>query len=90
MKRLSLLLVAFALIGSISAKSVDVETAKNIGSRFMISTNRAETASMSLTYVGRTASGIEAFYVFNCQPKGFVIVRSPASPGRCRWCRSGS
>ena len=74
MKRLSLLLVAFALIGSISAKSVDVETAKNIGSRFMISTNRAETASMSLTYVGRTASGIEAFYVFNCQPKGFVIV----------------
>ena len=74
MKRLSLLLVAFAMISGISAKSVDVETAKNIGSKFMVSTNRAETASMSLAYVGRTDAGINAFYVFNCQPKGFVIV----------------
>ena len=74
MKKLSLLLITFALITGISAKSIDVETARNIGSSFMVSTNRAETASINLTYVGKTCSGVEAFYVFNCQPKGFVIV----------------
>ena len=62
------------MITSLSANPVDVATAKTLGSRFMLANNRAETASMSLAFTGKTDAGVNAFYVFNCQPKGFVIV----------------
>lgn len=40
----------------------------------MLADNRAESASLSLAFVGKTDVGVDAFYVFNCQPHGFVIV----------------
>ena len=66
--------MAFALMTNISAKSVDVEMAQRNGARFMLAGNRVESTSMSLAYIGKTEAGVNAFYVFNCQPKGFVIV----------------
>ena len=74
MKKLCLLIVSIALLSGLAANPVDVETAQRLGARFMLAGNRAESASMSLAYIGKTDTGTTAFYVFNCQPKGFVIV----------------
>ena len=74
MKKLTLLIIAVALFSGLSAKPVDVAAAQRLGEKFMTAGNRVESASMSLTFVGKTDSGINAFYVFNCEPKGFVIV----------------
>ena len=74
MKKLCLLIAAVALLSGLSAHPVDVVTAQRLGSKFMLAGNRVESVSMNLAYVGKTNSGVDAFYVFNCQPKGFVIV----------------
>ena len=74
MKKLGLLLIAFAFITGVSAKSVDVEAAKSLGSRFMVANEKMPATSLSLAYVGKTDAGVDAFYVFNCEPQGFVIV----------------
>jgi len=74
MKKLCLLIAAVALLSGLSAHPIDVVTAQRLGSKFMLAGNRVESVSMNLAYVGKTNSGVDAFYVFNCQPKGFVIV----------------
>ena len=74
MKKLTLLIVAAALFSGLSAKPVDVADAQRLGEKFMLSGNHVESTSMSIALVGKTDSGINAFYVFNCYPKGFVIV----------------
>ena len=74
MKKLCLLLVAFAVFSVLSANPVDIAEAQKLGSIFMLADNRAESASLSLAFVGKTDAGVDAFYVFNCQPHGFVIV----------------
>ena len=74
MKRLSFLVAAVALFSGLSANPVDVETAQSLGIAFMCSYNRVEMAAAELVYTGKTDSGVDAFYVFNCNPKGFVIV----------------
>ena len=55
------------------AGPVDVETAKQLGGRFMAAQNRATTV-LTLVDTEKTVSGLEVCYVFDCQPKGFVIV----------------
>lgn len=74
MKKLCLLIVSITLLSGLAAHPVDVETAQNLGARFMLSSHRAEAVATSIAYIGKTDSGTTAFYVFNCQPKGFVIV----------------
>ena len=74
MKKFSLFLAVIALFSTLYANPVDVETAQSLGSKFMLANDRAESASLSLAYIGKTDAGIDAFYVFNCHPKGFVIV----------------
>ena len=74
MKKLGLLIISIAMCLGMLANPVDAETAQRLGRSFMLAGNRMESASMSLAYVGKTDAGMNAFYVFNCQPKGFVIV----------------
>ena len=74
MKRLSLLLLFAAFFLGLSANPVDVAAAQKLGSKFMNVGHRAESYSLNLVYIGKTDAGIDVFYVFNCQPKGFVIV----------------
>lgn len=60
-------------LADINAKPVDVATAKNIGATFMTAKCKAST-QLSLIYTGKTTDNTEAFFIFNCQPEGFVIV----------------
>lgn len=73
MKRIYTLFLMLAFSLGIMAKPVDVETAKQLGGKFMMINHRS-TSSLILAYTEKSASGMEVCYVFNCQPKGFVIV----------------
>lgn len=74
MKKLGLFLLILAFNIKLMAGPVDVETAKQLGGQFMLANSRSITAVLSLAHTEKTVSGLDAFYVFNCQPKGFVIV----------------
>ena len=65
------LLMGFAM--GVIARPVDVETAKQLGGKYMAANHRS-TSAMALVYTEKTESGLDVCYVFNCQPKGFVIV----------------
>lgn len=73
MKKIVVLLVMVSYGLGLMAGPVDVETARQLGGKFM-SVNHRSTSSLSLAYTEKTDSGLNVCYVFNCQPKGFVIV----------------
>lgn len=75
MKKLLILVVAVILgIGTTFAGSVDVNTAKIIGQKF-VQANFANTrANLELVYTIQTERGDAGFYVFNVDENGFVIV----------------
>ena len=66
------LLSVFSL--SMMAGPVDVETAKQLCGKFMHANSRSASAALTLAYTEKTESGLDVCYVFNSQPKGFVIV----------------
>jgi hypothetical protein len=66
-----MVLLAFGM--KLMAGPVDMETAKQLGGKFM-QANQRSTSAMTLAYTEITDSGLNVCYVFNCQPKGFVIV----------------
>ena len=57
---------------NLMAKPINVEMAKQLGGAFMVS--KSNSSLLSLVHVEKTMEGVDAFYVFDCQPKGFVIV----------------
>jgi len=57
----------------VNANPVDVATAKSNGTTFMTGKCKAST-QLSLVYTGKTTDNTDAFFIFNCQPNGFVIV----------------
>lgn len=73
MKKTAFIIMTMAFSLGLMARPVDVETAKQLGGSFMAAQNRAITA-LTLVETEKTVSGLEVCYVFNCQPKGFVIV----------------
>lgn len=73
MKKLNLIVLMLAFGLNLMANPVDVETAKQLGQKYMAASHRS-TSNLSLVYTEKTDSGTDACYVFNCQPKGFVIV----------------
>lgn len=73
MKKLVLFVVLFAVSRGLMAGPVDVETAKRLGGNFM-GANQRSTTALTLAYTENTDSGLSVCYVFNCQPKGFVVV----------------
>ena len=73
MKKLCLILAVVAWGLNLMAKPIDVETAKQLGGKFMTANHRS-TSALSLAYTEKTDTGLAVCYVFNCHPKGFVIV----------------
>lgn len=72
--RKTVLFCLFLAFGfGLTAGPVDIETAKQLGGKFMAANHRS-TSKLTLAYTEKTDSGTDACYVFNCQPKGFVIV----------------
>jgi hypothetical protein len=68
------LLVLLGVFGlNLMANPVDVETARQLGGKYMTANHRS-TSTLTLAYTEKTDAGLDACYVFNCQPKGFVIV----------------
>ena len=75
MKRCIFLSLIVALfVSGLQAKSVDVNTAKSLGIKFMKANTEIKTGVAELTYTAYTDRGEACFYVFAVQPKGFVIV----------------
>ena len=66
------LLTVFSL--GLLAGPVDVETAKQLGGNYMVANHRSSSAALTLAYTETTDDGLNVCYVFNCHPKGFVIV----------------
>lgn len=73
MKKLNLIVLILAFGLNLMANPVDLETAQQLGQKYM-ATNHRSTLNLTLAYTEKTDSGVDACYVFNCQPKGFVIV----------------
>ena len=77
MKKLSLFLISlFLTIGFVNAKSVDSDTAKEIGKKFLKVSAKmdiADNEDLQLVKFYSTNDGDAAFYVFNTE-NGFVIV----------------
>ena len=72
MKKLSVLFLMAAICFGLNANPVNLDDAARYGEKFM--TAKARSMQLNLVHVEKTASGVNAFYVFNCEPSGFVIV----------------
>lgn len=66
------LLMVFSL--GLIAGPVDVETAQQLGGKYMVANHRLTTSTLTLAHTEKTEEGLNVCYVFNSQPKGFVIV----------------
>lgn len=74
MKRLSLLLLALGLAANaVFAGPVDVNTAKELGQKYVRNTLGMKSADLSLAYTQTTEFGVDALYVFN-YGQGFVVM----------------
>ena len=74
MRKLTLLLLLTAFSLRLAADPVDVESARRLGGKFMITNHRSASLALALVHTETTENGLNVCYVFNCQPKGFVIV----------------
>ena len=75
MKRITLTFMLVAmLLGGLQAKTVDVQTARTLGIKFMKANTEIKADAAELTYTAFTDQGEACFYVFTMKPKGFVIV----------------
>ncbi|MBO7083264.1 MAG: thiol protease/hemagglutinin PrtT [Bacteroidales bacterium] len=74
MKRITLIITLLAFVLRLTAGSVDVESAKQLGGKYMVANHQSASTALSLAYTETSENGINVCYVFNCQPKGFVIV----------------
>lgn len=74
MKRLSLLLLALGMVtNAVFAGPVDVNTAKELGQKYVRNTLGKKSADLSLAYTKTSEAGVDALYVFNYD-QGFVVV----------------
>ena len=74
MKKLVIFFVVAVCGLRLAAAPVDVESAKQLGGKYMVANHRSTSMALTLAYTETTESGMNVCYVFNCQPKGFVIV----------------
>ena len=73
-KTLFTLLLSALLMGGLHAGPVDIQTAKELGSKFMEFNMAIKSTQADLVYTAFADNGQPCFYVFTMQPKGFVIV----------------
>ncbi len=76
MKKFLLLVVAVMLgFGTVSAKSVDVNTARTLGQKFVYANfEKVNTTDLQLVTTVTSDNGDDCFYVFNVGENGFVII----------------
>ena len=76
MKKFLLLVVAVMLgFGTVSAKSVDVNTARTFGQKFVYANfEQVSTTDLQLVATVTSDNGDNCFYVFNVGENGFVII----------------
>ena len=74
MKKTLFAFVLVLLAGIMNAKPIEVNRARELGLKFLNTNTEIKSASTELTYTGYTDHGQACFYVFEVQPKGFVIV----------------
>lgn len=76
MKKFLLLVVAVMLgFGTMSAKSVDVNTARTLGQKFVYANfEKVNTTDLQLVTTVTSDNGDDCFYVFNVGENGFVII----------------
>lgn len=72
MKKLSILLLTAVISLGLRANPVSVDDARHFGEKFMSAKSRS--TQLNLIHTEKTASGVDVFYIFNCEPSGFVIV----------------
>ena len=74
MKKAIVLFVMLVCGIGLMARPVDVETARQLGGKYMTANHRSASSSLVLAHTETTENGLNVCYVFNCQPKGFVVV----------------
>lgn len=74
MKKVFFICVMVLMNLSMFSQSVDVQTAKSLGTLFMKHNTDLQSVDLSLSYTAVTQKGKPAFYVFSNKGKGFVIV----------------
>ncbi len=75
MKKVFSIFVIMALMSlNVIAESVDVNTAKTLGTSFMRNNTKLKFKELTLSYTAFTKYDTPAFYVFSNKGKGFVIV----------------
>ena len=72
--RLFVFLLTTLLMGGLHAKPVGIQTAKSLGIKFMNVNTEIRSTTADLVYTAYTDNDEACFYVFEMQPKGFVIV----------------
>ena len=73
-KGLSLIAIMLFAASMVQAGPVDVETAKQMATKFMMANAKAKSTRSELVHSLKTAQGEDVCYVFSVDPKGFVIV----------------
>ncbi len=68
--------VAVLAVNPAIAKHIDAVTAQLVAQNYLMQTARISGVSMSLQSSKRSASGIEDYYVFDVNNKGFIIISS--------------
>ena len=74
MKKSLLLVVILLAFNSLFANPVDVNTAKELGQKFVAANFDQKSNSLELVYTVNTELGEPCFYVFSVSNHGFVIV----------------
>ena len=67
-------IILFLMNVNLLSKSVDVQTAKSLGTLFLKNNTNLKNIDLDLAYTSSTHKGEIAFYVFTNKGKGFVIV----------------
>ena len=74
MKKSFLLIVIMLAFGSLFANPVDVNTAKELGQKFVSANFVKSNSSLELVYTANSENGEACFYVFNVENEGYIMV----------------
>ena len=74
MKKSFLLIVIMLAFGSLFAKPVDVNRAKELGQKFVSANFVKNNSGLELVYTANSENGEACFYVFNVENYGYIMV----------------
>ena len=82
-KSLSIMLMLALFVGQLIASPVDVNTARQLGLKYVQGNATKQVAELNLAYTQTTESGANALYVFNFDGGYIIVAADPAHP--CLW-----